>query len=184
MKKYKLGHLVDLQSGVPITRLGQAGTLTKSTGDYQIFSVDSDVQYLSTDKQLDVVTPDQVLVALIPQKIVAVPATEKPLIIGTNYVAVRPHQQLDARFLRWWFNESSEARRQIEVSAQGSMLTRLSMSALRSLMIELPTLSKQKTIGLLYEMQLQVTALTTQRRDLFIKSSNATLEASFREERE
>ena len=178
---YVLGGETEMDSGIPITRLRKLGPVDEQAGGYRIFSQDETTQYLHTEEQLRTVQKGEVIVALIPKRVVPFEEVEQPTIISTNYVIITPGKRLDAKFLAWWFNESEEARRQIDVGAQGSALTRLSMGIIEGLKITLPSISRQKLIGEMYERQTALTELAARRSELFRLSSNALLEKAYKE---
>ncbi|MFD1441674.1 restriction endonuclease subunit S [Lacticaseibacillus hegangensis] len=176
-----LGDETEMDSGIPITRLRKLGPVDEQAGGYRIFSQDETPQYLHTNEQLRTVQKGEVIVALIPKRVVPFEESQQPTIISTNYVIIKPSERLDAKFLAWWFNESEEARRQIDVGAQGSALTRLSMGIIEDLKITLPSIKRQRLIGEIYERQTALTELSARRSELFRESSNALLEKAYKE---
>lgn len=72
-------------------------------------------------------------------------------IINQNFAKLMvEHDYVDRRYLCYVLNESDEMKRQKAISMQGSIVRKFTPSILKGLEIKLPSIEKQRIIGLAY----------------------------------
>lgn len=88
-----------------------------------------------------------VIIHLLSQTAAMIPKKYEGILIPSNFVLLEFYQQVDAKFMEWYFNEHPLIRRQLMISTQGTSVSALSINMLREMEVSLPPLETQKVIG-------------------------------------
>lgn len=102
------------------------------------------------EKQMDKLRfteESMVVIHLLSQRVASIPFIFEKLLIPSNFVVIDFWEQVDAKFIEWYFNEHAEVRRQFKLATQGSSVSSLSISMLREMNVSLPPIQLQKRIG-------------------------------------
>lgn len=134
---------------------------------YSHESTDGDEKYLEfPEKYLSVVQGD-VVISPITQLATIVRKHKASMLLSPNYVKVSLNEELiDSSYFIFWFNELSQARRQISEMKQGTTVIKLSTNSLGDMIISLPDLSQQQLLGTGYINSLKLTEQLKRRQGL------------------
>jgi restriction endonuclease S subunit len=101
----------------------------------------------SKAKNLPITREGMVLVNLTGHRAVSIRPEHTGRLIPSNFAIIEPKKNLDGVYLEWFLNEHPYCRKQLRIATQGTIVAALSIQMLRSLQIELPSLSQQQAIG-------------------------------------
>ncbi|MDQ0086730.1 restriction endonuclease S subunit [Paenibacillus anaericanus] len=71
-------------------------------------------------------------------------------LIPSNFAIIELNEMVDSAYMEWYINEHPNCLKQLRIATQGSSVAALSIQMLRTLEIELPSLSQQRLIGSIY----------------------------------
>lgn len=178
-----LGRLVEFTSGELISRLQDHGNIDSEPGEYELFSVDqTSSRFLHSQENLEVIRSGQLILGLAQQQIYVPQQLKPPLLLTANFAAITVSSKINAMFLSWWFNESSEAQRQKFQIAQSAsaVLTRLTLQDVKKMSISLPTSIVQQRIGEIYANRIREMALLAKKSKLVDQRASALIDQIWR----
>ncbi|WP_203248256.1 restriction endonuclease subunit S domain-containing protein [Sporosarcina beigongshangi] len=121
------------------------------------------------EKQIDKLRfteENMVIVHLLSQRVASIPIIFEKLLIPSNFVIIDFQEQVDAKFIEWYFNEHAEVRRQFKLATQGSSVSSLSIGMLREMEVSLPPIQLQVKIGKVVQAVQQKKRLMEERMEL------------------
>ncbi|MFC0276846.1 restriction endonuclease subunit S [Enterococcus devriesei] len=88
-------------------------------------------------------------------------------IINQNFAKIEiDENRIDKKYLCYLLNSDKEINREKDIAMQGSVLKKLSPTAIRNFEVELPDIDRQKKIGNLYATWIRRKALIKKRNEL------------------
>ncbi|WP_219621159.1 restriction endonuclease subunit S [Bacillus sp. UMB0893] len=135
---------------------------------YRMTQDKSQSVYIKEDKLKNqlLTKEEQLIVHLLSQKAAFLPKQYTGRLIPSNFVALDFHENMDTKFMEWYFNEHPSIRRQIMLGTQGSIISTLALATLRELDISVPPLSVQRRIGKVSDLYHRKKKLIEERMDL------------------
>lgn len=121
------------------------------------------------EKQMDKLRfteENMVVIHLLTQRVASIPLIYGKLLIPSNFVIIDFQQQVDAKFVEWYFNEHAEVRRQFKLATQGSSVSSLSINMLREMEVSLPPIQLQTRVGKIVQAVQQKKRLIEERMEL------------------
>ena len=121
------------------------------------------------EKQMDKLRfteENMVVIHLLSQRVASIPLIFEKLLIPSNFVIIDFQEQVDAKFIEWYFNEHAEVRRQFKLATQGSSVSSLSINMLREMDVSLPPIQLQTRIGKIVQAVQQKKKLMEERMEL------------------
>lgn len=109
---------------------------------------------------------NMVVVHLLSQRAATIPLIYKELLIPSNFVIIDFQQQVDSKFIEWYFNEHTEVKKQLKLATQGSSVSALSVSMLREIEVLLPPIELQVRIGRIVQVIQQKKKLVEEKTEL------------------
>ncbi len=92
-----------------------------------------------------------ILINPVQRKAIVVSPQNSDKIIDNNFIkVVFLSNKIDKNYFLFLFNESFDIKSQLERGVQGSQVFRISISQLEDIVVTLPTIKKQKTLGKIY----------------------------------
>lgn len=144
--KVKLGTIAKFSSGILLPRI--TDTINETPSRRMIYNPLAEAsRYIHGDSELPLITPEQVGISMLRREayvVRRVPQVDE-LILTANFASVTLEDKLDRNYFVWWFNNSLEARRQLE--ATGQLGRRVVLKDLRELVISVPNLNLQQDVG-------------------------------------
>ncbi|MDR2977079.1 MAG: hypothetical protein LBV19_07235, partial [Streptococcaceae bacterium] len=110
---------------------------TSTSFDFDRYEISNspslETRRVENSEKLIYVSEGDIVVSLISQRATVVRIKEK-MFLSPNYIKVTPKSlEIPKEYFVYWFNESYEARKQIEQGMQGSIINKLSINFLREL---------------------------------------------------
>jgi hypothetical protein len=135
---------------------------------YRMTQEKSQSVYIKEDKlKNQLLTKEKrLIVHLLSQKAAFLPKQYAGRLIPSNFVALDFHENMDTKFMEWYFNEHPSIRRQIMLGTQGSIISTLALATLRDLEISVPPLSIQQKIGKISDLHHRKKKLIEERMNL------------------
>ncbi|KZE66875.1 restriction endonuclease subunit S [Fictibacillus phosphorivorans] len=135
---------------------------------YRMTQEKSQSVYIKEDKLKDqlLTKEKRLIVHLLSQKAAFLPQQYTGRLIPSNFVALDFHENIDTKFMEWYFNEHPSIRRQIMLGTQGSIVSTLSLATLRELDVSVPPLSVQQRIGSISNLYHKKKQLVEERMNL------------------
>lgn len=88
-------------------------------------------------------------------------------VINQNFAKIEiDEKRIDKKYLCYLLNSDKEVNREKDIAMQGSVLKKLSPTAIRNFEVELPDIDKQKKIGNLYATWMKRKALISKQKEL------------------
>ena len=155
---------------------------TPSVFEYDRYSEGSTIgeeKYLKYPQKFLSVREGDVVISPITQFAGIVRDHEFSMLLSPNHIKVSLEESIiDKSYFIFWFNELSQARRQISEMKQGTTVIKLPTSGLKRMTISLPKLDQQQLLGKAYINSLQLSEQLKRKKDLelqFIKVINQQL---------
>lgn len=109
---------------------------------------------------------NMVVVHLLSQRAATIPLIYEKLLVPSNFVIIDFHQQVDSKFIEWYFNEHIEVKKQLKLATQGSSVSALSIGMLREIEVLLPPIELQARVGRIVQAIQQKKKLVEERIEL------------------
>lgn len=161
----KLSTIYNIEAGILKGRIekndnGQEiGIFTKEHFDLELGRISeiSEVEFVNIDPNKYMITQvGDVLVDSISLEATVITEKTKGLLVLFNYFVLRQkNSNINNYFFANWFNNSTEAKRQINENIQGTTIKKLNLSQLTNFKVTLPKINQQNLIGQLYEKQIK-----------------------------
>ena len=184
----KLSELVELVSGSPQFRITEAFDEKALLFTYYsqtdlmddlvgMISSNVDNKQIRTNDTVNILCAGDVVFSLITGIATMVRKEHEGYLYTQNYVKLLPDHNVDSKFLVYLLNENKSIKKQFIVGLQGSQVLKYTLNQLKELEIgEIPSIDKQKIIGLVYFNQLRLEALRNRVAELETKIRLAKLE--------
>lgn len=184
----KLSELVELVSGSPQFRITEAFDEKALLFTYYsqtdlmddlvgMISSNVDNKQIRTNDTVNILCAGDVVFSLITGIATMVRKEHEGYLYTQNYVKLLPGHHIDSKFLVYLLNENKSIKKQFIVGLQGSQVLKYTLNQLKELEIgEIPSIDKQKVIGLVYFNQLRLEALRNRVAELETKIRLAKLE--------
>ena len=115
-------------------------------------------KYLDKYREIVSASAGDIVVSLITQYAAIVREGGNSLMLTPNYAKISINNEIVSKeYFVLWFNEIFEARKQIIEMKQGTTVIKLSPKNMRDMMVSLPSLKQQKTLGRMYFQNLELT---------------------------
>lgn len=125
--------------------------------------------------KLHFIKENTILVHLLTQTALTVPKRFEGLLIPSNFVVIQFTEQYDGMYFEWYFNEHPNIRRQIAMHTQGAIVSTLSTTMLKEMIMDTVTYGRQVDIGRMYRLQKRKNRLLEEKRMLETKRMNQYL---------
>ena len=157
----RLDKIYNISNGILKTRIEEVndgkdiGIFTKEHFDLEFGRTCeiTEMEYVKVDPSKYIITKvgDVLIDSLTAEAIIITKQTAGLLVLFNYFVLNKIQDSIDDYYFINWFNNSTELKRQLNVSLQGSAIKKISLSQLSDLKINVDPPNLQKNIGGLYK---------------------------------